>query len=152
MRMAFINRISEHPNRIKLIPVSGETNVYDVVRHEGEIEEEGTPLNAENLNVEIEDAIKSSMSGIDIDNSNNVHFKNLQSGKVSVKAKTKKVVKKKVTFPKPFTKIPIVTATLASVVPQKVELSVAEITTTGFSVVIYRTNDVSTDVNWIATI
>lgn len=151
--MAFVNRITEHPNRVKLIPIEGgEPNIYDVVRYEGEVEEEGTPLNAENLNGEMENTIKVAMNGINIDSSNNVHFRNLQQGKAVVKTKTKKAVKKKITFSRAFTKVPIVVATPVTVVPQKVELGVTEITTTGFTIVIYRTNDTATDVNWIAVI
>lgn len=48
--MALTDRVVEYPGRIILTPVSGETNTYDVTRAEGTVTEEGTPLNAANLN------------------------------------------------------------------------------------------------------
>lgn len=48
--MAFVDRIVEHPGRVKLTPVSGQTNVYDMEREEGTVSTEGTLLNANNLN------------------------------------------------------------------------------------------------------
>ena len=38
------DRVPKHPGRVKLIPVEGEENVYDLHRAD-EPEEEGTPLN-----------------------------------------------------------------------------------------------------------
>lgn len=48
--MAFTDRIVQHPGRVKLTPVSGQTNVYDMEREEGTVSTEGTLLNANNLN------------------------------------------------------------------------------------------------------
>ena len=48
--MAFADREVQYPGRVKLTPVSGTANVYDMERQEGEVYEEGTILNAENLN------------------------------------------------------------------------------------------------------
>ena len=42
------DRISQHPGRIKLVPVDLENGIYDVVRAD-EPTQEGTPLNAANL-------------------------------------------------------------------------------------------------------
>lgn len=42
------DRISQHPGRIKLVPVDLENGIYDVVRADEPIQE-GTPLNAANL-------------------------------------------------------------------------------------------------------
>lgn len=50
--MAFIDRIVDHPGRVVLTPVTGETNTYDITRAEGIVTEEGTLLNASNLNKE----------------------------------------------------------------------------------------------------
>lgn len=47
--MAFVDRIVEHPGRVKLTAVAGETDVYDVERCEGAVTQEGTKLNAANL-------------------------------------------------------------------------------------------------------
>ncbi len=53
--MAFVDRIVEHPGRFMLTDVSnGEVlGTFDLVRAEGTITEEGTPLTAANLNTEI---------------------------------------------------------------------------------------------------
>lgn len=48
--MAFADREVQYPGRVKLTPVSGTANLYDMERQEGEVYEEGTILNAENLN------------------------------------------------------------------------------------------------------
>lgn len=48
--MAFIDRIVEYPGRVKMTPVSGQTDVYDMTREEGDVYEDGTLLNANNLN------------------------------------------------------------------------------------------------------
>lgn len=58
MSLTFKDRVVEFPNRIKLTPVAGQENVYDVSRQEGSITQEGTPLNALNLNrlVSLEEA------------------------------------------------------------------------------------------------
>lgn len=48
--MAFFDRIVDYPGRVKLTPVSGQTNVYDMTREEGGVIDEGTLLNAYNLN------------------------------------------------------------------------------------------------------
>lgn len=49
--MAFTDRIVEYPGRVQLTNVSGD--VYDMVRAEGEVYDEGTLLNANNMNYEI---------------------------------------------------------------------------------------------------
>ena len=48
--MQFRDRIVPHPNRVRLVYVVGEENVCDLVREEGTPTDEGTPLNADNLN------------------------------------------------------------------------------------------------------
>lgn len=50
--MAFSDRVVEHPGRVKLTPVTGQSNVYDMERAEGEEYSEGTLLNALNLNTQ----------------------------------------------------------------------------------------------------
>lgn len=50
--MAFTDRIVEYPGRVKMTPVSGQTNVYDMTREEGEVYTDGTLLNANNLNTQ----------------------------------------------------------------------------------------------------
>ncbi len=57
----WVDRNVEHPGRRKLSTVSGEDNVYDVVRSEGTITAAGDAFNAENMN-DLESRIS---SGID---------------------------------------------------------------------------------------
>ncbi len=48
--MALTDRTTEYPGRIVLTPVAGEENTYDVTRAEGQVIEQGTRLNVQNLN------------------------------------------------------------------------------------------------------
>ena len=50
--MAFTDRIVEYPGRVKMTPVSGQTDVYDMTREEGDVYTDGTLLNANNLNTQ----------------------------------------------------------------------------------------------------
>lgn len=43
------DRAVQYPNRIKLVPVAGQENTYDVQAVPGTITDEGTPLNKANL-------------------------------------------------------------------------------------------------------
>lgn len=52
--MKFVDRVVQHPNRIRLIP-TGNANEYDVERAEGSVTVEGTPLIADNINTFAED-------------------------------------------------------------------------------------------------
>ena len=47
--MALTDRIVEYPGRVVLTAVTGETDTYDMTRAEGQVTQEGTQLNAENL-------------------------------------------------------------------------------------------------------
>lgn len=49
MAIRFQDRIVQYPNRVKLTPVAGQVNTYDVSRVEGNVTAEGTALNRENL-------------------------------------------------------------------------------------------------------
>ena len=61
--MAFTNRQVEYPNRFVLYDDEGnELGRYTLVRDEGEIIEEGTPLTADNLNAEITSASQNAAS------------------------------------------------------------------------------------------
>ena len=44
LKIPVVDRIPTHPGRVRLTPVSGQTNVYDMVRSDSPVEE-GTPLN-----------------------------------------------------------------------------------------------------------
>ena len=153
--MAFVDRVVEHPNRWKLTNVDDPTDVkiYDVTREEGEITNPGTPLNAENLNSEIQAAAAAGLAALDIDATGNVRVQNIQCGaaKVTVK-KANTSYTKAVTFAQAFSAVPRVVATPLSAGPEKVNLSVRDITTTGFSIYLNRTTATNTSVNWIAMI
>lgn len=150
--MAFQDRIVEYPNRVTLTAVSGETDTYDMARAEGTVTQEGTPLNAENLNAEIASAVAEALGGITIDNSGNVSFRNLQSGRALVPYKAKAVTSTKVNFPKAFTKVPRVTASIETVAPNITAMGITAITTTGFTVNIFRNANATGNIyiNWIA--
>lgn len=54
------NRIAKYPGRVKLVPVSGQTNVYDMIRAD-EPTEPGTPINSalfESMATDINNAIQ----------------------------------------------------------------------------------------------
>lgn len=50
--MAFVDRVVEYPGRVKLTPVTGQSNIYDMERAEGAEYTVGTLLNALNLNTQ----------------------------------------------------------------------------------------------------
>lgn len=65
----FSDRVVQYPGRIKLTPVSGQENTYDVTRAEGTITTVGTPFNASTFNglvAQIEDQIPDEMYYADI--------------------------------------------------------------------------------------
>ena len=158
--MAFVDRQVEYPNRYFLVDEDGnETGPYTLVRDEGEIVEEGTPLTAENLNTEISETAQAAAAAsvarlnaaLTLDASNNVHFRNLQSGTVLAKmSKAKTTVKVAVKFPKAFTKRPNVVVTPWTAAPSVCQVSVSDVTTTGCNVYFYRTTKVNTTIFWMA--
>lgn len=152
--MAFVDRVVEYPGRVTLT-ATGNPDEYDVTRSEGTVTEEGTPLNATNLNSIIQDMIDTTIgpisSALTIDANGNVHFRNLQSGSVLMKVPTAKTtVSATVTFPTAFTKVPKVVVTPYTTGPSLCSASVQNVTTTGFTVYFYRTTAVDTAVNWMA--
>ena len=153
--MAFVDRVVEHPNRWKLVNVDDPTDVkiYDVTREEGEVTNPGTPLNAESLNGEIQAAAAAGLADFDIDETGNVRVQNIQCGAAKVTVmKANTTYTKSVTFAQPFTAVPRVVATAVSAAPEKVNVSVKDVTTTGFSLYMNRTTATNTTVNWIAMI
>lgn len=149
--MAFIDRVVQYPNRVTLTAVSGETDTYDMERAEGTVTEEGTPLNAANLNNEIQSMIADAIQGITIDNNGNVSYRNMQSGKVLVKPSSARATTTvNVTFPQAFTKVPNVVVSSNGASPSTTSVSAGAITTTGFTLYFYRTTQTNTYVSWIA--
>lgn len=149
--MAFKNRMVEFPNRYILRDEAGnETGPFYLIRDEGEVQEPGTPLNAENLSTEVQSMIETALEPFTIDNNGNVSVKNIQKGKATIQGKEKAVTTKEIKFSKAFTKIPTVVVTPATTIPQSVHASVYNVTTTGFTLHLYRKNKATTTVHWVA--
>lgn len=76
----------------------------------------------------------------------------LQYGKQAVNCTANTVSTATVTFSKPYASVPIVTVTAGSSSPGTVvqEVSVSNVTTTGFTICVYRTNTSATTIQWIA--
>lgn len=53
----FKDRVVQHPGRVTMSPVSGQSDTYDVTRAEGTVTEEGTPFNADTFNEIAQDII-----------------------------------------------------------------------------------------------
>lgn len=146
--MAFVDRLVEHPGRVTLTDVSNGTELgtFDMVRAEGEVEEEGTPLNAENLNAEIGGAINSAVGGFRVSE--------IQCGAIKITpTAAKAVTTATVTFPAAFQKVPriIVQPTgTTNASPATTNALPTDITTTGFKIKMYRADKVATWVHWIA--
>lgn len=156
--MAFENRIVEYPDRVTLTDSSGTvTGPYTITRDEGTVTQEGTPLTADNLNAEIAEAAasaaESATNALTIDAAQNVHVRNIQCGTAALKmTKAKTTVKTHVTFAREFTSIPRVVASPVTSAPGKVSVSVSQITTTGFDMMMYRETKQNTACMWIAMI
>ncbi len=147
--MAFIDRIVEYPNRYLLEDTGGtQTGPYTLIRDEGTIYDEGTPLNAANLNGEISNAL----SNFDIDNSGNVHVRNVQCGLASEAVGANATISMNITFSPAFTGVPYVNVTPLTSSPTAWTVSVASITTTGCTIWLKNNNASSytAKVNWIA--
>lgn len=46
----FVDRVVQHPGRVTMTPVAGQTDTYDLARAEGTVTEVGTPFNADTFN------------------------------------------------------------------------------------------------------
>lgn len=149
--MALKNRIVEYPNRYILRDEAGnETGPFYLIRDEGEVEEEGTPLTAENITAEMQELLGTALNPFTIDNKGNVSVRNIQRGKASIKGKAKAVTTKEVKFPKAFDKVPVVVVSPRTTIPQSCHASVYNVTTTGFTLHLYRTTKATNTVDWIA--
>ena len=76
----------------------------------------------------------------------------IQCGKVNVSCTANTVSTANVTFEKAYLIAPIVTVTAGSSSPGTVvtEVTMSNVTTTGFTICVYRTNTSATSVHWIA--
>ena len=149
--MAFQNRLVEHPGRVVMTPVTGAENTYDMTPAEGEVYTEGTLLDAENMNTEINDIINGHLPGLSVDDKGNYHFPNIQAGSASCPvAKKDTNYSVWVTFPKPFSVQPYVVATPAADSPNSTQWCVSGVTTNGFWYRCRRTGAWNSGFNWIA--
>lgn len=151
--MGFIDRIVQYPGRVKLTPVAGQSNVYDMTRQEGTITQEGTKLNSEEMDECIEEIVKSMINDCFDSNGKFTLKKYVQAGKATVKTKDQanKTISLSVSFPKAFSTTPIVVVSPISSTPNNVRVSIQNISTTGFTVYAYRTNSqYDTNIRWIA--
>lgn len=86
----YIDRVVEHPGRVKMTPVSGQSDVYDMERAEGAVTEAGTPFNAatfNNIAQDILDKITAQANRItELENRETVKTVTVSSGSVSIGA------------------------------------------------------------------
>lgn len=152
--MAFENRIVEHPGRVVLTPVTGQTNTYDAdyVSQQGTVSQEGTMMEATAMNAAVQDLIDSSMNGINISPSGTVTMNNIQIGVVSVTPTAANTVTSgSFTFASEFENTPVVMLLPRSRAPESVtHWSVHDISTTGFTVYMTRTNTTRTNFMYLA--
>lgn len=154
--MAFLDRLVQYPNRYTMTDSSGNTSTIFLEPSPGEVTQEGTILNAENLNQGIKD-IAVEATGASADSAGNAQLNNLQCGSVVALSKGKggKTVSVNVTFPKAFSATPIVMATPVTSRPDGVRASVKNVSPTGCTIYLYRSTAVgnsNTTVAWIATL
>lgn len=150
--MAFTDRISEHPNRVVLTEVSGQANTYDIdfESAQGTISQEGTSLTASEMNDAVNDLIASAFNGVNITSGGSIKARNIQSGTVYFQARANTTQSANVTFPVEFENAPHVCLCPQTSAPNVCFCSVGNITTTGFTAYLHRTNNYATTLHWIA--
>lgn len=150
--MAFENRIVEHPGRVVLTPVTGETNTYDAdyTSAEGTVTQDGTLLDADGMNEAVQDLIDSSMNGITLSPNGTLSVRNIQSGRVTIAPVANTPTPATITFATAFENVPNVTVSANTAVPERCSVGISNVTTTGFTIYLTRTNTTSTSVHWIA--
>ena len=132
--MAFTDRLVEYPNRYTMTDASGNTSTVYLEPAPGEVTQEGTLLNAENLNSEVA-ALAQEATG------------------AASKGNRGKTVTVQVAFPQAFSATPIVVVTPLTGRPDAVRASVVSLSATGCTVCLYRSTavgDSNTSVAWIA--
>lgn len=152
--MAFEDRLVEFPNRYTMTDASGNTSTVFLEPDSGEVTQEGTLLNAENLNAEVAE-IAQGATGVYADSNGDAHLNNLQCGRVVAPSKGNrgKTVTVKVTFPKAFSATPVVIVTPLTARPDAVRASAKSTSTTGCTIYLYRSTavgDSNTTVTWMA--
>lgn len=146
--MAFVDRVVQYPGRVKLTPVSGQTNVYDMTRNEGTVTTAGTPLNAANLNSNMQTIAESAAAA---PAAKVAYISSIQRGKATItQTAAKTTVSATVTFPHAFAGVPSVSIVPVGTAPANISVSVSAVSTTSFKIYVYRTNKVNTTVYWTA--
>lgn len=149
--MAFVDRLVEFPGRIQLIPVAGQTNVYDVVRAEGTVTEEGTPLNADNLNANIIEQVNSLIDPAIEEATGGFRVSEIQAGAVTVPLRNNSSVNSlSVRFPMAFSTTPKVVVCPVISNPNTVRWSLNGASLTSFTLRTYSTANVDVTFYWIA--
>lgn len=152
--MALEDRLVEYPNRYTMTDANGNTSTVFLDPDPGEVEQEGTLLNAENLTAEIEEIAQTS-TGAHADSYGNAKFNNIQCGRATgqTKGNRGKSVSVKVTFPKAFSATPVVSVTAMTTRPDIIFASAGDISPTGFNLYFFRSKsatDSNTGAHWIA--
>lgn len=152
--MAFEDRLVEHPGRVVLTPVEGETNTYDAdyTSAEGEVTQEGTMLNADEMNSAVQDLIDSAMNAFTISDNGTVRVRNIQAGVVSITPTAANTTTSKAfTFAETFENVPVVVVLPRSRAPQEITTyAVHDISTSGFTLYMRRTNKTQTQFMYLA--
>jgi len=145
--MSWEDRIVEFPNRVVLTPVAGMTNTYDMTYAEGEVEQEGTLINAANMEAETNALIEAAITG-------DIAPANIKAGMYNFKGRRTagSNYSAQITFDQPFSKVPKVVATVHTAVPNNRKTGVTAITTSGFTLNVHTTTTVTDgiQVDWIA--
>lgn len=154
--MAFTDRISEHPNRVVLTPVEGLENTYEIdfQTAQGEVSQEGTSLTADEMNEAVNDLIASAFNGASVTSNGTFKANNIKGGIVSITPSRANTVAS-ATFnlwgDAPFENPPLVIVCPQSAVPNQVQSwSIKNVTTTGFTLYMLRTNTTQTQFHYIA--
>lgn len=151
--MAFENKVTQYPNRVRLTLVEGTEDVYemDFSDVQGEVEQEGTQLEADEMNQAVQDLIDSSMEGIDVGTNGVIKLSNIRVGKVTfTPSGTNRATTVNVKWSEPLPTVPQVVVTGVTSVPNVAQFGVQNITVNGFQAVMYRTTKVNTSACWIA--
>lgn len=152
--MALEDRLVEYPNRYILTDADGNTYTVFLDPDPGNIDQEGTWVNAETVTAEVA-RIAQEATGAHADSYGNAIFNNLQRGRVVAPSKGNrgKNVSVKVTFPKAFSATPVVMVNPSTSRPDAVRASAKAPSRTGFTLYLYRSTavgDSDTSVDWIA--
>lgn len=154
--MAFTDRLSEYPNRVVLTPVEGLENTYEVdfQSAQGTVSQEGTSLTADEMNQAVIDLIDSAFNGASVNSNGTLKANNIKGGIVSItptKANTVASASYNLWNDAPFENPPLIVVCPQTSVPNQVtSWGIKNVTTTGFTLYLLRTNTTQTQFHYIA--